>query len=413
MPIKALAPNSTLADVRDHLGEAARQAIELRAVPADKRGDTFEADMREAVDAIRFADAVEQALAAEERGRLAKLDEGNGSRGPRAAFAELEVERSAGWQLVEDEVYKAFTSGERSGFSVEVRNLLSESGGASGTGSGVNLFQPVAQPYFKPGPLQQRLFVRDLLGAQPTGLSHVPYMQEKNALTNEGGAGMTSEGSAKQEVTMEFQDADAPVRKITAWIPVTTEIMTDAPTLRGYIDNRLAYMIMFREEQQILKGTGVAPQLLGITNTAGTQTQTAVAGDVPSTFAGAYAKIENVDGNVTGVVMNPLDYWGAVATRHATQFDSGFGGNAPAEIASISWGQPVIRSRSLVQGESLVGDWRGGASLFQREGVTIRTSDSHDDFFIKNKEAILGEERVALAVEHPPFFVEVAIDLTA
>lgn len=418
MPL-ALTDQSTLADVRKALGDVARHAIELRNTPADKRGETFEADVRSALDDIRFGDAIEQALAAEQRAAEAAQRAEREAAGPSSWLDEAESRTiSAGREFVRAPGYEEFAQrGGRGSFEVEVRTLLSETTGDTSTGTGVNVLLPAGTPYFKPGPLQQRLFVRDLLGAQPTGLHSVPYIQEKNAITNEGGALMTSEGSAKAEVTMEFQDADAPVRKITAWIPVTTEILADAPTLRGYIDNRLGYMLALREEQQILKGNGTPPQIRGITETSDTQVITnsgegQVAGDIPGTLAAAYAKIENVDGNVTGVVMNPIDYWKAVATRHATQFDNGFGGNAPAEMASVSWGQPVIRSRSLTANECLVGDWRGGASLFQRQGITIRASDSHDDYFIKNKVAILAEERVALAVEHPPFFVEVTLDFT-
>ena len=70
-----------------------------------------------------------------------------------------------------------------------------------------------------------------------------------------------AEGVAKPEVVMQFVSDDAPVRKIAAWIPITTEIADDAPTLRGYIDTRLAYMLALREELEILSGNGISPDL--------------------------------------------------------------------------------------------------------------------------------------------------------
>jgi HK97 family phage major capsid protein len=57
---------------------------------------------------------------------------------------------------------------------------------------------------------------------------------------------------------MEFTPALAPVVKIAAWIPVTEEILEDAPTLAGYINTRLAYMVDLREEAQILNGPAPA-----------------------------------------------------------------------------------------------------------------------------------------------------------
>jgi HK97 family phage major capsid protein len=418
-----IADSSDLAEVRSKLTEAAEYAAGLQAVAADKRDDTWKADVRSALDFIQTMDPVERVMSgneararqdaadAAEKARLEELRK-RGLSGPTAAFVAADEERiTPGREVTSHEDFEAFAArGGHGLLEVEVRTLLLSENSDPAAG----VWRPVGQPYMRPGTeRRQRLFVRDLISVQPTGLSSVPYIRELNAATNEGGAATTSEGSAKAEVTMQFVQADAPIRKITAWIPAVTEILADAPTLRGYIDSRLAYMILLREEAQVLAGNGSAPNLRGITETTGTQTQSAVAGDVPATFALAFGKIENVDGDPDGVAMNPLDFWGAVATRHATQFDNGFGGNAPAELSSISWGERVVRTRALAEGSAIVGSWFLGATLFQREGVSIRIGDQHSDYFVLNKVAILGEERVGLAVHRPDFFVETTIDLTA
>ena len=136
-----------------------------------------------------------------------------------------------------------------------------------------------------------------------------------------------------------------------------------------------------------------------------------VEGDLPATFAKSYAKIEEVDGDPDGVAMNPTDYWTAMATRHANQFDNGFGGNAPAQASSISWGEPVVRTRALAAGTSIVGSWRIGATILDRSSITIRVGDQHADYFIENKLVILAEKRTILQVHRPDFFVETEVDL--
>lgn len=421
------APISDKADateVRGHLKAAADYLLELRRKPEGERGDSYADDVRSAIDFIQTMDPVAKVLTeseraaaqadaerrqAEELDRLKKA----GLRGPSAAGADLtERARTAGAEVVLAEGYEEFRNRGASGmFTTEVRALLTS--GDTDDLSDAGVWRPVGQPTMRPGTeRRQRLFVRDLLSVQGTGLSSVPYIQELNAAANETGANTVSEGSAKPEVTMEFQQADAPIRKIAAWIPATTEILADAPTLRGYIDNRLAYMILLREEAQVIGGNGTAPNLRGITETTGTQTQSAVSDDVPATLAGAYGKIENVDGDPDGVVMNPLDYWAAVAERHSTQFDGGFGGGAPGTVPGISWGEPVVRSRSMDQGDALVGAFALGATLFVREGVSIRVGDQHGEYFVSNKVAILGEERVGLAVHRPDWFVETTITFT-
>lgn len=409
------------AEIRDHLKAAATEVLELRRTPADKRGDTFEDDVRSALDFIQTMDPVEKVLSSAERSaaqadadqraaaaaeRAAKA----GLRGPTAAGADLtDRPRTRGEQVVLSDDYEAFAQRGGSGM-LEVRTLLT--GNDDTVDAGV--WRPVGQPTLRPGTERRmRLFARDLLSTGTTGLSSVPYIRELNPATNETGATTVAEGSAKPEVTMAFEQADAPVRKIAAWIPATTEILADAPTLRSYIDSRLEYMILLREEAQILTGDGNAPNLEGVTVATGVQTQAAVNNDVPGTIALAFAKIELVDGEPDGVAMNPTDFWTAVATRHSTTFDNGGSGNAPAEVASITWGVPCVRTRSLTSLTSVVGSWFMGASLLQREGISIRVGDQHSDYFVYNKVAILGEERVALPIHRPDFFVTTTLDITA
>ena len=167
---------------------------------------------------------------------------------------------------------------------------------------------PQGQPIL-PTPRQMKLTVRDLIPSTTTTLASVPYVREHTPATDETGASSVGEGIAKPEVVMEWSDQDAPVRKIAAWVPATSEILADAPTLRGYIDGRLRYMLALREQDEILRGNGVSPDLLGILNTTGIQTQTATNNDVPATIADAIAKVELVDGDANGIVMNPGDYW--------------------------------------------------------------------------------------------------------
>ena len=74
------------------------------------------------------------------------------------------------------------------------------------------------------------------------------------------------------------------------------------------------------------------------------------------------------------------------------------------------WGLPVIESEFVPEGTAFVGDFRQMV-IWDREETTIRATDSHSDFFIRNMVAILGELRAAFGVLRPAAIVE--IDLTA
>lgn len=431
----------TSADVRQRLGDAATKLADLRGKPNDQRGDTYAADLKLAADTVldldgqlRTAQALEAydlqaaawdaAVAQEER-----KGKGPNPLGPGAAFEQLTRDaRSVSELVVTDDAYTEWATRARNGeagsmppVQIDERSLLSPElrNTLSGDDTDASLLRPVGSPA-TPTPRQMRFWLRDVLSVQTTGLSAIPYVREENPATNETGATGVAEGGLKPEVTMEFVDDTAVVKKIAAWIPATMEILADAPTLAGYINTRLVYMLKVREQAQIINGAGSGAQLKGILQFSGVQTQSEVAGDVPATIAQAIAKVENVDLEANGVAMNPLDYWASVSTRFANQLDGDTVGNVPfGAPAPTLWGLPVIRTRALASsggtnsGRAIVADWAMGATLFDRMQATVRQSDSHDTFFIYNKVAILAEERIALAVHRPDAFVNTTIDTAA
>ncbi len=419
--LPTLTKDSTIADVRGALVDGAKTLIELRSTPHDKRGETFAADIKETADFLHDADLIEKSLLAGERQRLDdeerqrrededKRNKGSGGRSLGVDADGNEI-RTLGWQVTGAEGFEEWQErGRRGPFVAETRNLIG--GFTAGVyDSGAHEALPVGSPIMVPGSIQRRrAFVRDLMSVQGTGLRVVPYFREKNQLTNETGAQMTSEGSAKAEVTAEFEAYSAIVEKISAWLPVTDEILSDAPTLRGYIDTRLEYMLMIREEQQVLAGNGTSPQIAGLASLSGSvQTQSAVTGDFPATIAAAIGKVENVDGEADGGVGNPVDYWTAVAKRHGEQFDNGFGGSAPAIQSGITWGLPWIRTRAITSGDGWVGSWQLGSTLFDRQQTTIKVGDQHSDYFVRNLLVILAEKRIAVAWHRPNLFVDVTV----
>lgn len=414
------------AEVRDSLLATAERVAELRAV--NDRTPEQTAELRAATDELVSVDALfaaAQRLEADAIQRaafehaVANGDDRPESRGPNAATGRNRGYRSAGTEVTEHAEYRAWADGGHGGrmpeieldrsLASEFRTLLDSTTDGGSPGLLLDPGVPIA-----PTPRQMRFFLRDVIPVTQTGLASVPYIRELNPATTEAGATAVSEGTEKPEVVMTWEQDDAPVRKIAAWIPATMEILQDAPTLRGYINTRLAYMLRVREEAQMINGVGTAPHLKGILQFSGVQTAGATNADPFVDWASAIGKVENVDGDVNGIACNPTDWWTTVALRRSTFFDGG-AANAGAPFgagADTAWGRPVIRTRALSTLTSIVGDWTG-AQIFDRMQTTIRQSDSHDDYFVKNKVAILAEERVALAVPRPDFFVNTTIDITA
>lgn len=414
----------TLTDIRERAVELADQITELRSMT--DRPDSWARDLRNATAELQTIDVLEARATADERRALDQLAwdravEAEAIRelseqrsGPLAAFGDhSNAESTIMARYVAADEYRGWVEGGTIGpmpsvtvpgsLSLERRNLLDtgNTGGASAGG-----FLAVGQP-LPPVPQQARLFVRDLIPTTPTNLGVVPYVREVSATEFEAasGAGVTTEASAKPEAGIKFEDDTALVRKIAAWIPATEEILSDGPTLQGYVVGRLGYLVRLREERQILAGTGTnemrgitAFSIQSITGASG------VSGDVPRMIASGIGAVEAADGDANGIAMNPLDYWAMIGARHADRFDSdiAFGGGA-----GTLWGLPVVRSRTITSGLPIVADWTG-AMIFDRMTTTIRQSDSHSDFFVTNKIAILAESRIGLAVFSPRLFAKVA-----
>ncbi len=422
------------AELREAALTAADRLVGLRSIPEERRPDSWATEVRAAVDELNDTNALFDTAVRMEQDAMqraawdAALTEAadpnrRGSRGPDGAFTDAAPDaRSAGAQFVESDEYRAqlgevIDGGARellhkSGSGFEVRNLLT--GSSIGT-SGSNVFAPVGTPYLQAGTLRMmRFFMRDVLPVQNTGLQTVPYIKELNAATNETGATTVQEASAKPEVTMEFTSAEAPIRKIAAWIQVTEEAYADAPTLQGYVDTRLAYMLQVEEEDQLLQGNGTAPNISGITDQSGVQTQSAVADDLAGTIGLAIAKIENVDGDASFVAINPITFWTGVVERHSSQMDGGAlaSGNLPWGMPPTTlFGLPAIRSRVFSSNKALVGAGLG-ATIFERSGTTIRSTDSHASLFISNTLVVLAEKRTGLAVHRPDWFVDTTLSFS-
>jgi len=72
------------------------------------------------------------------------------------------------------------------------------------------------------------------------------------------------------------------------------------------------------------------------------------------------------------------------------------------------WGKRVVVTPAIGDGQALVGAFTSAAQLFNRGGIVVEASNSHADFFQRNKTAIRAERRMALAVYRPGAFGRVA-----
>ena len=221
---------------------------------------------------------------------------------------------------------------------------------------------------------------------------------------------------AKPQSSFAFVGEQAPVRTLAHWEAAHRNVLADEPQLRSIIDNELMYGLRLLEDAQILNGDGVGENLLGVLQTPGIQTYSWSAGlstPVPDTKADALRRAATLSFlayyEPTGIVLHPSDWEDIELTKdtngqYLIAVSVAMGGEPKV------WRMPVVDTPAITAGTALVGAFGTGAQLYDREQASIRISEQHSDFFVRNAIVILAEQRLALAVKRPEAFVEVTFD---
>lgn len=246
--------------------------------------------------------------------------------------------------------------------------------------------------------------VADLIPQDDTTQPAILYYEETTFTEN---AGWVAEGGTKPEAALGLELRTQPVVKLAVVLPVTEEQIMDVPQIRGYIDGRLTLMMKRKEEDGLLNGNGVPPQLRGFHNVVGIGSITRGAlEDNPDAILRAITDVNMVQGyaNASGVIMNPLQ-WLAIRLLRTKTGDYIWGHPALVGPATL-WGLPVIATNAETAGRALVGDFAGYSHISRRLGIRIDVGYIDKDF-VNDIERIRMEERLSLEVYRALAFEEI------
>lgn len=345
--------------------------------------------------------------------------------------------KSIGQQFVESEEYKELTdsgvlNSDRATFKTTPFNpqikaasdIISGTAATSGdrAGAGSALITPQYLPGILPLP-QAPTVVRDLFSNDSTTSDQLSYAYQ-TAFDNAAAA--VSEAAidgnptgGKPQSSIGWQRRTDNIETIATWMAATRKQLADYGQTRSLIDNQLRLMLDLEIDDQLMNGDGTSPNISGLLDRSGLQTL-----DLTPHFAAG----TNLDGirtakrlvktgaaraNADAVVMNPVDseeYDLMKDSQGRYRAGDPFGvlGPATPDTAPI-WRMRRVESEAVDPGTAIVGAFKQGGTVFEREGVTILTSDSHSDFFVRNLVAVLAETRLGLAIFFPAAFCVVTL----
>jgi HK97 family phage major capsid protein len=392
-----------------------KSAVEKRDAEVKQYGEATEQTRKDLTAATERLDTIKSDMDRMD-GRIIEME-----KAAQRQFAGVQEAKTYGQQFVESDAYKNARSNGTNAHRVQ----KTISGLAASAGA---LVRPDRRPDVVVG-AERPNFIRALLQSIPTSSNAVEVMRE-NVFTNSAAAQAPSsantaigagEWQTKGQSNITYELVTVPIRTMAHWVPASRQVLSDAPMLQRLIDAKLMYGLNLLADSQLLYGNGLNQNLTGlmvdgdVSDIGEIATGTAAA-DLPGAMLdhirAAITECQTNDYyNVNGLVINPVD-WGALETAKGSDGHY-IWVTVPNGGESRLWRVPVIVSNAMTQGDFLLGDWTMGATIYDREQMDIRVSESHSDYFVKNGVAILAEERYGFGIELPKAFTKGSFDVSA
>lgn len=196
--------------------------------------------------------------------------------------------------------------------------------------------------------------------------------------------------------------------------PIPEYWLADEPALNQFVTGEMAYGLQLAVEGQALTGDGDEPNLLGLLQVSGIQSQAYHTSQI-LTVRSAITKVEALGYLASGLALNPLD-WESIETAADGQdrFYLTPGSNPVDRAARRLWGVPVALTTKVTQGSGVLlskdANGQDSAGLVADPRLSMQWGRVGDDF-TRNQVRARYEGRFGVEVFRPTGVV--AIDLAA
>ena len=242
----------------------------------------------------------------------------------------------------------------------------------------------------------RRVRLIDVMGQRNTTSNVVSWVYQAN---KDGAAGQTAEGAVKNQIDFDLVVANETVKKTTAFIKVSTEMLDDITWIQSEIEQELMRELLKKVEETAYNGDGTGQNHRGI--------RTVASAFVPGTFAGTVDNANIVDvltvamnqveiaqeneGLVNYIFMHPSDVTSLTLTKISSTDKRYVERLVQVGSTLLLDGVPIIKTTLITQGEYLIGAF-DLALLVTRSSMRFDIGLENDDF-TKNLRTILAEWR--------------------
>ncbi len=352
--------------------------------------------MNEEIDALKVE--VDKLLIVGRAAAEAKAYEGAKETGTESDRPEIKGggRQRFGDQVLKSDAIKSYKPGmgigPQSRIEVEVKTLFSTSNGWDPEDLRTGR---LAEYPTRPAPR-----IIDIFPQTTTTMSTVLYMEETVFVNN---AAEVAESGAYPEMQLKVEEKSSEVRKIAAFLPITEETFADEARARAYVENRLPFMLRQRVDLQLLQGNGTSPNLRGLENVVGIQTQALGADPLTDCIYKAMRKVRDTGFAEPSHVLIQPSKWESV--RLLRTADGLYIWGHPSQVGPATiWGVPVIETTAVTSTKAVLGDFTNHAEVSTRRGVDMQISNSHGTFFAEGVLAVRVDIRLAAIFYRPAAF---------
>lgn len=263
--------------------------------------------------------------------------------------------------------------------------------------------------YVKPGIIElpkRKLHIRELLQGGTMGAkSTFDFVKET---TGTGAIANALEATTKAQIGLKMTEASVYAEWVAGFLVISRNMLDDIDGMTTFLQSRLPELLLRAEDAQILDGSGVRPNLLGIQSTGNYTAAAAAVTNRAETLVNAISQLENLDREANGILLNPADWYTLWLYKGSTSGDYTLPVNLIERTPGgglVVAGVPVFRSTAQRQLDYLVGDWTMGANLITREPARVEFFYEDSTNVRSNQVTVRIEERIALPVYGSDYFI--------